>query len=176
MGKKVTIDSATLVNKGLEVIEARWLFALEPAQIKVIIHPQSIVHSLVEFVDGALIAQMGLPDMKLPIQYALLDTERKQLAGESLDLRDLRSLTFEEADTATFRGLPLAYQALEAGGSMPTVYNAANEKAVAKFLAGEIGFLDIYTIIEEAMARHRVIASPTIEEILEIEAEIHDLP
>jgi 1-deoxy-D-xylulose-5-phosphate reductoisomerase len=172
MGKKVTIDSATLVNKGLEVIEARWLFDLEPTQIKVVVHPQSIVHSLVEFVDGALIAQMGLPDMKLPIQYALLDSERRELAGESLDLRNLHSLTFEEADTATFRGLPLAYQALEAGGSMPTVYNAANEKAVARFLAGEIGFLDIYAIIEEAMARHKVIASPTVEEILEIEAEL----
>ncbi|MDR0221057.1 MAG: 1-deoxy-D-xylulose-5-phosphate reductoisomerase [Lachnospiraceae bacterium] len=172
MGKKITIDSATLVNKGLEVIEAHWLFGLKPEQIEVVVHPQSIIHAMVEFCDGAVIAQLGLPDMKLPIQYALLYPDRKSMGGERVDLAALSVLTFARPDGQTFRGLPLAYEALAAGGSMPTVYNAANEKAVAAFLAGEIGFLQIYEVIEAAMARHRVAPAPSVDIILEIEKDI----
>jgi 1-deoxy-D-xylulose-5-phosphate reductoisomerase len=172
MGRKITIDSATLVNKGLEVIEATWLFGLAPEQVEVVVHPQSIIHSLVAFRDGAMMAQLGLPDMKLPIQYALLYPYRKSLEGARVDLVALAALTFAAPDGETFRGLPLAYEALRAGGSMPTVYNAANEKAVALFLAGEIGFLRIYEIIETAMAGHRVVSEPTIDIILEIEKDI----
>jgi 1-deoxy-D-xylulose-5-phosphate reductoisomerase len=172
MGKKITIDSATLVNKGLEVIEAHWLFGLDPAQIEVVVHPQSIVHALVEFCDGAIIAELGQPDMRLPIQYALLYPDRKRMAGERVDLVALSALTFAAPDTAVFRGLPLAYEALAAGGSMPAIYNAANEKAVAAVLAGEIGFLQIYEIIEGAMARHQAVPDPSVDIILEIEEDI----
>ena len=172
MGPKITVDSATLVNKGLEVIEAHHLFAIDAAHIQVIVHPQSIIHSMVEYIDGSIIAQLGLPDMKLPIQYALLYPHRKPLGGGRVDFTALSTLTFEQPDGDTFRGLPLAYRALAIGGSMPTVYNAANEKAVSLFLAGKIAFLQIYEIIEAAMAAHKTMAAPSVEEILETEAEI----
>ena len=171
MGRKVTIDSASRVNKGLEVMEARWLFDVKPEQIQVVVHPQSVVHSAVEFQDHAVIAQMGCPDMRLPIQYALYYPHRMPLHVEELDLFAVGSLTFEKPDTSTFRGLALAYQALQAGGSMPSVFNAANEKAVAMLLAGRIRFLDIYEIIEECMARHRVIKDPSLSEILSVQEE-----
>lgn len=174
MGPKITIDSATLVNKGLEVIEARWLFDIPAEQIKVIVHPQSIIHSMVEFIDRGIIAQLGTPDMKLPIQYALFYPERKPLTGKSVDFTAISSLTFEEPDPKTFKGLPLAYQALAAGGSMPTVYNAANEKAVSLFLAEKIGFLRIYDLIEGAMSGHQLTANPTIEDILAVEMETYE--
>ncbi len=171
MGKKVTIDSATLVNKGLEVMEARWLFDVPLSKIKVLVHPQSILHSAVEFADGAIIGQMGLPDMKLPIQYALFYPERRFLPGKRADLAALGALTFEEPDTETFPGLSLAMRAAEAGGSMPTVFNAANERAVALFLDGKIAFPEIAEQIESAMGAHHVIENPTLEQILETEAE-----
>lgn len=175
MGQKITIDSATLVNKGLEVMEAKWLFGVEREKIDVIIHPQSIIHSGVEFVDGAVIAQMGVPDMKLPIQYALFYPDRRPMDTGRLDLKALKSITFEEPDIETFRGLKMAYEAMDIGGSMPTVYNAANEKAVALFLNDKIHFLDIYDIIADAMANHKVIANPSVEEILEAEQEAYEL-
>lgn len=174
MGQKITIDSATLVNKGLEVMEARWLFNVELEDIQVVVQPKSIIHSMVEFVDGAVLAQLGTPDMKLPIQYALYYPQRRYLPGERLDFSALRQISFEEPDEETFRGLALARDAAEWGGSMPTVFNAANERAVAKFLRREISFLDIYTIIEEAMERHQVIAHPALEEILETEAKTYE--
>lgn len=174
MGQKITIDSATLVNKGLEVMEARWLFNVELEDIQVVVQPKSIIHSMVEFVDGAVLAQLGTPDMKLPIQYALYYPQRRYLPGERLDFSALRQISFEEPDEETFRGLALARDAAERGGSMPTVFNAANERAVAKFLRREISFLDIYTIIEEAMERHQVIAHPALEEILETEAKTYE--
>ncbi|MDR2547845.1 MAG: 1-deoxy-D-xylulose-5-phosphate reductoisomerase [Lachnospiraceae bacterium] len=173
MGAKITIDSATLVNKGLEVIEARWLFDIEASQIEVVVHPQSIIHSMVEFVDGAVIAQLGLPDMKLPIKYALFYPKRKALPMGGVDFAAWSALTFMPPDAVTFRGLSLAYEALAAGGSMPTVFNAANEKVVSLFLSDKIGFLQIYDMIAGAMACHRVIESPTIEEILETEVMTH---
>ncbi len=171
MGQKITVDSATLVNKGLEVMEAKWLFDVEPKQITVVIQPQSIIHSMIEFIDGGILAQMGTPDMKLPIQYALSYPHRRSLPGKRLDFSQLTSLTFQAPDMETFQGLPLAIDALKTGGSMPTVFNAANEKAVAKFLHREIRFLDIYDIIAEAMARHQKIPSPELSEILAIEEE-----
>ncbi len=171
MGHKVTIDSSTLVNKGLEVMEAKWLFGVELHQIQVVIHPQSIIHSAVQYVDGAIIAQMGVPDMKLPIQYALFYPERRPMAGRRVDLFALGQLTFEKPDTDTFPGLALAYQAAETGGSMPTVYNAANEKAVELFLKGELPYLGIAELIGETMEQHKVIADPNVEEILEVEQE-----
>jgi len=174
MGQKITIDSATMVNKGLEVIEAHWLFDVPAEKIKVIIHPQSIIHSMVEFVDRGLIAQLGLPDMKLPIQYALLYPERKPLEGKNVDFTAIGCLTFEDPDIKTFKGLPLAYDALLAGGSNPTVYNAANEKAVSLFLNNEIRFLQIYELIEGAMAAHKHIANPSIEDILSTEQETYE--
>ena len=174
MGQKITIDSATLVNKGLEVMEARWLFNVGLEDIQVVVQPKSIIHSMVEFVDGAVLAQLGTPDMKLPIQYALYYPQRRYLPGERLDFSALRQISFEEPDEETFRGLALARDAAERGGSMPTVFNAANERAVAKFLRREISFLDIYTIIEEAMERHQVIAHPALEEILETEAKTYE--
>ncbi len=174
MGRKVTIDSATLVNKGLEVIEAKWLFHVEPEKIQVIVHPQSIIHSMVEYVDGAVIAQLGVPDMKLPIQYALTYPCRRPMNGKKIDFYELASLTFEKPDTETFRGLSMAYDAIRAGGSMPTVYNAANEKAVNLFLSREIGFLEIYDLIRGAMENHKVIADPSVDEILETEAETYE--
>ena len=174
MGQKITIDSATLVNKGLEVMEAKWLFGIGLDQIQVVVQPQSIIHSMVEFCDGAVMAQLGTPDMRLPIQYALYYPERRYLEGERLDFRRLTQITFEEPDMETFEGLPLALRAARAGGSMPTVFNAANERAVAKFLKGEIGFLDIYEIIRASMERHRVISDPGLEEVLQTEQETYE--
>lgn len=173
MGRKITIDSSTMVNKGLEVMEARWLFDVDYDHIQVVIQPQSVIHSMVEFVDGAVMAQLGTPDMKLPIQYALTYPQRRNLPGERLDFSKLTDITFEKPDPDTFRGLSLAYQAGREGGSMPTVFNAANEKAVAMFLNREIGYLDIPRIIEEAMMDHRKIADPSLEEILAVEAEVY---
>ena len=174
MGNKVTIDSATLVNKGLEVMEAHWLFDVDYDDINVIIQPQSIIHSMVEYVDGAVIAQLGTPDMHLPIQYALIYPERKPLNSQRLDFTKLGSIIFENPDTDTFKGLPLAYSAGKMGGSMPTVFNAANEAAVDKFMRGKIGFLDIYDIIECSMQNHCIIKHPSLEEILEVEAKTHE--
>lgn len=173
MGQKITIDSATLVNKGLEVMEAKWLFGVDLNQIQVVVQPQSVIHSMVQFTDGSIIAQLGTPDMCLPIQYALYGGTRKYLDGERLDFAKLGSITFENPDIETFKGLPLAMEAAKVGGSMPTVFNAANEKAVALFLQRKIRFLDIYTIIEDAMERHEVVSNPTVEEILKIEQEIY---
>ena len=175
MGKKITIDSATMVNKGLEVMEAGWLFGVPLSKVEVVVQPQSVIHSMVEFADGAVLAQLGTPDMKLPIQYALYYPERRYLAGDRLDFAALGSITFEAPDTENFPGLALAYQAGETGGTMPTVFNAANEWAVARFLAGEIGFLDIADAIGEAMAAHRVIPHPNLEEILETESWVDQL-
>lgn len=169
MGRKITIDSATLVNKGLEVMEAKWLFDVELEQIEVVVHPQSVIHSAVQYEDGAVIAQLGTPDMRLPIQYALFYPERKPLQSEALDLFKLHTMTFEEPDLGTFRGLALAYEAARRGGSMPTALNAANEKAVAMFLDRKIRFLDIPEIISECMAAHQWIAHPSLEDILETE-------
>lgn len=169
MGQKITIDSATLVNKGLEVMEARWLFDVDLDQIQVVVQPQSVIHSMVEFCDGAVMAQLGTPDMRLPIQYALYYPDRRPLPGDRLDFWKMHELTFERPDTDTFRGLPLAMEAARAGGTMATVFNAANERAVAKFLKEEIRFLDIYEIIGETMARHRICQNPGLDEILETE-------
>ena len=173
MGQKITIDSATLVNKGLEVMEAKWLFGMDLNQIQVVVQPQSVIHSMVQFTDGSIIAQLGTPDMRLPIQYAIYGGTRRYLDGERLDFAKLGSITFENPDVETFKGLPLAMEAARVGGSMPTVFNAANEKAVALFLQRKIRFLDIYTIIEDAMERHEVVSNPTVEEILKIEQEIY---
>lgn len=173
MGRKITVDSATLVNKGLEVMEAKWLFDVEPEQIQVVVHPQSIIHSMVEYVDGGIMAQLGMPDMKLPIQYALFYPDRRPMDGRRVDFFALKSISFEEPDVKTFRGLQLAYDAIAAGGSMPTVFNAANEKAVGLFLDKKIRFLAIYDLIQGAMEQHKVIANPTVEEILEAEAQAH---
>jgi 1-deoxy-D-xylulose-5-phosphate reductoisomerase len=175
MGQKITIDSATMVNKGLEVMEAAWLFDMPIDQIQVVVHPQSIIHSMVEYVDGSVIAQMGVPDMRLPIRYALFYPNRIKLCnGERLDFIKLKQLTFEEPDQDTFFGLALAYEAGRCGGSMPTVYNAANEWAVAEFLKGNIGFLSIPTLIREAMKNHRLISNPTLNEILNTEQQTYD--
>ncbi len=174
MGRKITIDSSTLVNKGLEVMEAKWLFGVELEQIQVLVHPQSILHSAVQYVDGAIIGQLGTPDMKLPIQYALFYPDRRPMDGRRVNFFELGQMTFEEPDTETFEGLSLAYRAAAAGGSMPTVYNAANEKAVALFLSGKIGYLQITGLIGEAMEQHRVIANPSVEEILRTEAETYE--
>ena len=173
MGRKITVDSSTLVNKGLEVIEAKWLFNVEPENIQVVVQPQSVIHSMVEYEDGGIMAQLGTPDMKLPIQYALFYPDRRPLPGKRLDFYAMKSITFEKPDTDTFLGLPLAYQAIHAGGSMPTVFNAANEKAVALFLDKKIGFLTIYDLIEGAMENHKVVENPSVEQILEAEAEAH---
>ena len=173
MGRKITVDSATLVNKGLEVMEAKWLFDVEPEQIQVVVHPQSIIHSMVEYVDGGIMAQLGMPDMKLPIQYALFYPDRRPMNGRRVDFFALKSISFEEPDIKTFRGLQLAYDAIAAGGSMPTVFNAANEKAVGLFLDKKIRFLAIYDLIQGAMEQHKVIANPTVDEILEAEAQAH---
>ncbi len=175
MGKKVTIDSASLVNKGLEVMEAGWLFDVPLEKIQVVVHPQSIVHSAVEYEDGAIMAQLGVPDMKLPIQYALFYPDRRPMPGKRVDLFALGQLTFERLDTDTFRGLALAYEAAKTGGSMPTVYNAANEKAVALFVERKIGFLQIPELIERCMGNHKVIKNPSVEEILHAEAETYEL-
>ena len=169
MGKKITIDSATMVNKGLEVIEAKWLFGVGLDDIQVVVQPQSLIHSMVQFKDGGIIAQLGTPDMRLPIQYALYYPSRKYLAGERVDFAKIGKITFEDPDPKNFVGLQLAYDAATAGGSMPTVFNAANEKAVAKFLNREIKFLEITDIINYCMNNHKVIENPSVEEILDIE-------
>ncbi len=170
MGRKITIDSSTLVNKGLEVMEAKWLFDVELDDIQVLVHPQSIIHSAVEYQDGAVIAQLGVPDMKLPIQYALFYPDRLPMQGKKLDLFEVGTMTFEKPDMETFEGLQLAFQAAKAGGSMPTVYNAANEMAVSLFLDKKIRFLQITEMIREAMQHHKVIDQPDVEQILETEA------
>lgn len=175
MGNKITIDSATLINKALEVMEAAWLFGVPISQVQVLVHPQSIIHSMVEYLDGSVIAQMGLPDMRLPIQYALFYPDRKEMKlGERLDLTKINQLTFEEADMETFYGLKLGLEAGKLGGSMPTVFNAANEWAVARFLEGKIGFLDIPKLISKAMENHIIITSPSLNEILNTEQETYD--
>lgn len=174
MGKKVTIDSASLCNKGLEVMEVKWLFDVKLEQIQVVVHPQSILHSAVEYVDGGIMGQMGVPDMKLPIQYALFYPDRRPMDAGRVDLCKLGRLTFEEPDTETFRGLALAYQAARRGGSLPTVFNAANERAVALFLEKKIRFLQIPELIEASMEAHRVIEEPTVEQILSAEAATYE--
>ena len=174
MGRKITIDSSTLVNKGLEVMEARWLFDVALDQIEVVVHPQSVIHSAVQYEDGAVIAQLGTPDMRLPIQYALYYPERRKMSGKRLDLFELGSLTFERPDTKTFRGLALAYDAMRKGGSQPTVFNAANERAVAMFLDRRISYPQITEIIEDCMKAHKNIENPTLEQILETEAATYE--
>ncbi|MDE6025168.1 MAG: 1-deoxy-D-xylulose-5-phosphate reductoisomerase [Lachnospiraceae bacterium] len=174
MGKKITIDSATLVNKGLEVIEARWLFDVTPENIEVVVQPQSIIHSMVEFEDGSIKAQLGTPDMKLPIQYALFYPERRYLAGDRLDFKKLSEIIIDKPDRETFKGLDFAYNALEAGGSMPTVFNAANERAVALFLEGRIKFTDIYNIIDACMREHKVIENPSLSNIFDTENNVYE--
>lgn len=174
MGKKITIDSATMVNKGLEIIEAKWLFDMDIRDIEVVVQPQSLIHSMVEFVDGGIIAQLGTPDMRLPIQYALYYPERRFLNGERVDFGKIGKITFEIPDMNNFRGLYLARKAGIIGGSMPTVMNAANEKAVALFLAGKISFLTITDLIERSMEHHRMLENPALEEILQAEKETYD--
>lgn len=174
MGRKITIDSSTLVNKGLEVMEAKWLFDVELDQIQVVVHPQSVIHSAVEYEDGAVIAQLGTPDMRLPIQYALYYPDRRTLSGEKLDLFAIRDLTFEEPDLENFRGLALAFDAMKKGGNIPTAFNAANEKAVALFLERKIGYLDITEIIGAAMEHCHYIPEPDVDEILATEQEAYD--
>lgn len=173
MGRKVTIDSSTLVNKGLEVMEAKWLFGVELDQIEVVVHPQSVVHSAVEYEDGAVIAQLGTPDMRLPIQYALYYPDRRFLSGKRLDLFALHELTFEKPDTETFRGLNLAFEAARRGGNVPTAFNAANEKAVALFLDHKISYLQIAEMIEETMEHCTFIQHPDVDEILATEQEAY---
>ena len=174
MGRKITIDSSTLVNKGLEVMEAKWLFDVDLDQIQVVVHPQSIIHSMVEYVDGAVIAQLGVPDMKLPIQYALFYPDRKVMNEKKLDFFELANMTFEKPDIDTFTGLKLAYEASRIGGSMPTVYNAANEKAVALFLDRKISYLQITELIEQCMKNHKLIECPDVDQILATEAEVYE--
>ncbi len=174
MGRKITIDSSTLVNKGLEVMEAKWLFGVDLDQIQVVVHPQSIIHSMVEYVDGAIIAQLGTPDMKLPIQYALFYPDRRPMEGKRVDFFELGQITFEKPDIETFTGLKLAYRAMRTGGSLPTVYNAANEKAVSLFLDRKIGYLQIPELIEASMDQHKVITDPSVEQILETERQVYE--
>ena len=174
MGRKITIDSSTLVNKGLEVMEAKWLFDVNPEQIQVVVHPQSIIHSMVEYVDGAIMAQLGMPDMKLPIQYALFYPDRRPMDGKRVDFFELGQMTFEKPDMKTFPGLKLAYDAMKQGGSMPTVYNAANEKAVGLFLDRKIRYLQIPELIEASMAQHYVLEHPDVEQILAVEQQIYE--
>ena len=173
MGRKITIDSSTMVNKGLEVMEARWLFDVDYDQIEVVVQPQSIIHSMVQFVDGAILAQLGTPDMKVPIEYALFYPERRSLQGDRLNFGALKSITFEKPDYEVFRGLSLALTAGKTGGTMPTVFNAANEKAVAKFLNREIGYMDIIRLIEKCMNAHQVQENPSLEEILATEQWVY---
>ena len=174
MGRKITIDSSTLVNKGLEVMEAKWLFDVALDQIQVVVHPQSVIHSAVEYQDGAVIAQLGTPDMRLPIQYALYYPEHRNLSGRRLDLFEIADLTFEKPDTDTFRGLALAYQAMEKGGNIPTVYNAANEKAVSLFLDRKISYPEITELIEACMENAEFIDHPDVDEILGTEAAAYE--
>ena len=173
MGTKVTIDSASMVNKGLEVMEAHWLFNTAVDDITVLIQPKSIIHSMVEFNDGAVLAQLGPPDMRMPIQYALLDGKRGEALCEPLDFTQISGITFDNPDNETFKGLPLAMYAARTGGSMPTVFNAANEAAVRLFVRENIKFLQIYDIIEAAMASHKLIKDPSIEDILAAEQEVY---
>lgn len=175
MGQKITVDSATMVNKGLEVMEAKWLFDVDLDNIQVVVHPQSVIHSMVQYIDGAVIAQLGTPDMKIPIQYALYYPDRKPLGGERLDFAKLAQITFESPDFDKFKGLSLAFDAAKYGGSMPTVFNAANERAVAKFLSRKIEFIQIPEIIEYSMQNHKAIANPSIENILNIEQETYEM-
>ncbi|MCR4610877.1 MAG: 1-deoxy-D-xylulose-5-phosphate reductoisomerase [Lachnospiraceae bacterium] len=175
MGRKITVDSASMVNKGLEVIEAKWLFDVEYNQIEVYVHPQSILHSAVEYEDGAVIGQMGVPDMRLPIQYALYYPKRLNMSGERLDLFKVSNLTFEKPDLNVFKGLGFAYEAIKRGGNMPTIFNAANEKAVALFLDKKISFIDIYRQIENAMNKIDFIADPDLDEILQTEQDVYKL-
>ena len=172
MGRKVTIDSATLANKGLEVMEARWLFDMPQEKIQVVIHPQSVLHSAVEYKDGAVIGQLGSADMKIPIQYAFLYPERRPVEGKKLDFYEMSALTFERPDLKTFKALDLALRALKTGGTMPCVFNAADEAAVGLFLKGSIGFLDIADLIEKEMNRHNLIEDPTLDQIIEVGEEI----
>ncbi len=174
MGKKITIDSATMVNKGLEVMEAKWLFGTNLDQIQVVVQPQSVIHSMAEFEDGSIIAQLGTPDMRLPIQYALYYPKRRPLSGRRLDFFELGSITFEKPDMDTFEGLKLAYKAAEQGGNMPAVFNAANESAVAKFLKREISFLEITQIINECMLNCAYIKDPDLDEILDTEHAVRE--
>lgn len=174
MGRKITIDSATMVNKGLEVMEAKWLFDVDLDHIDVVVHPQSIIHSMVEYVDGAIIAQLGTPDMKIPIAYALFYPDRRPMDGKRIDFYELSQITFEKPDLDTFVGLKLAFDAASKGGSMPTVYNAANEKAVSLFLDKKIGFMQIPELIEAAMGKHKRIENPNVEQIIQTETETYD--
>ena len=174
MGHKITIDSATLVNKGLEVMEAKWLFDVDLDRIQVVVHPQSIIHSMVEYVDGGIIAQLGTPDMKLPIQYALFYPDRRPMKGKRVDFYELGTITFEKPDMETFTGLKLALRAASTGGSLPTVFNAANEKAVSLFLNRKIKFLEIPELIEMCMDAHKVVENPSVDGILAAEAESYD--
>lgn len=174
MGQKITIDSSTMVNKGLEVIEAKWLFQVDVDQVQVIVQPQSIIHSMVEYVDGAIMAELGTPDMKLPIQYALYHPQRRYLPGERLDFYNLGRLEFEKPDMRTFYGLALAYEAGRAGGTLPTVFNAANELAVSQFLNRQIKYLEIMEIIEDCMQAHKNIENPTLQQILDTEAATYE--
>ena len=175
MGKKITIDSATMVNKGLEVIEAKWLFGVEFDDIDVVIQPQSLIHSMVEYVDGGIIAQLGTPDMKLPIQYALFYPDRRVLGGKRVNFAEIGSISFMKPDTEKFKGFALAYEAGRCGGTMPTIYNAANELAVSKFLNKEIKYLDIAELIKGAMDKHKVVENPSLDKILEAEKEAHEV-
>lgn len=174
MGQKITIDSSTMVNKGLEVMEAKWLFDVSMDDVQVVVQPKSIIHSMVQFVDGAVMAQLGTPDMKLPIQYALYYPERRPMGGDRLDFWSLREIAFEKPDFETFSGLRLAYEAGRAGGSLPVVFNAANERAVAKFLHRKIAYHEITEIIEAAMGYHKRKGSPSLEEVLEAEQETYE--
>lgn len=174
MGRKITVDSSTLVNKGLEVMEAKWLFGVELGEIQVVVHPQSVIHSAVEYEDGAVIAQLGTPDMRLPIQYALYYPERRPLSGERLNLFTLAQMTFEAPDLETFDGLRLAYEAMRRGGNIPTAFNAANERAVALFLAHKIRFLEIPEVIASGMEAASYRKDPSVDEILETEAAAYE--
>ena len=174
MGRKITIDSSTLVNKGLEVMEAKWLFGVELEQIQVVVHPQSVIHSAVEFEDGAVIAQLGTPDMRLPIQYALYYPNRRSLSGKRLNLFEIKNLTFEEPDLDTFQGLALAYKAMKKGGNIPTAFNAANERAVALFLNRKIKYLEITDIIAASMEQAAFISNPNVDEIINTEQEVYE--
>ena len=174
MGQKITIDSSTMINKGLEVIEAKWLFDVDVDQVQVVVQPQSIIHSMVEYVDGAIMAELGTPDMKLPIQYALYYPERRYLPGDRLDFWSLGKIDFEKPDMKTFYGLELAYEAGRKGGSLPTVFNAANELAVSKFLNREIKYFEIMEIVEDCMRAHRNIENPTLQQILDTEKATYE--
>lgn len=174
MGRKITIDSSTMVNKGLEVMEAKWLFDVDMDDVQVVVQPKSIIHSMVQFEDGAVMAQLGTPDMKIPIQYALYYPERRPMGGDRLDFWKMKEITFDKPDFENFRGLALAYEAGRAGGSMPVVFNAANEMAVARFLNREISYLEITDIIEASMGHHKKIVNPTLDEVLQAEQETYE--